>query len=53
MHDGSDLLGGVAGPQEVGWGTWNGSQQVLKMYLIDCGEFLKISEQIRWNQFTK
>ena len=23
MHDGSDLLGGVAGPQEVGWGTWN------------------------------
>ena len=23
MHDGSDLLRGVAGPQEVGWGTWN------------------------------
>ena len=23
VHDGSNLLGGVAGPQEVGWGTWN------------------------------
>ena len=23
MHDGSDLLGAIAGPQEVGWGTWD------------------------------